>query len=77
LYAMPYIERNGQRIYSDPAQIGIGEKPGYWRSGEKSWDDWQEEVKKHGLPDHIIAKIEQFFKDNPVIDWADEEKDDD
>ncbi len=69
LYAMPYIERDGHRIYSDPPQIGVGEKAGYWCSGEKPWDDWQEEVKKHGLPNHIMDKIEQYFKDNPVESW--------
>jgi len=72
---MPYVDRDGKRIYSDPCQIGVGEKAGYWRSGETPWDNWQEEVKKHDLPDHIVKKIEQFFKDNPVIDWDDEEDD--
>jgi len=77
LYAMPYVERGGQRIYSDPPQIGVGEKAGYYSYGERPWDDWQLEVKKHGLTDRIVEKIEEFFKDNPVGYWDDEEDEDD
>lgn len=74
LYAMPYIDRNGQRIYSDPCQIAIGEKAGYDACGEKP-RDWEEIVKKHGFPDRIAEKIRVFFEENKV-EYFDDDDDD-
>jgi len=73
LYAMPYVDRKNQRIYSDPCQIVIGEKAGYDALGEKPRDTWEETVREHELPDHIIEKIRTFFKENKVTQMGEDE----
>ena len=73
LYAMPYVKRGKQIIYSDPAQIGVGERAGYGCYGERAWDGWEKRIAKYALADNIIAKIRSYFEDNPVEGWENDE----
>jgi hypothetical protein len=70
LYAMPYVEVAKERIYSDPAQIAIGEKSP--NGGERSWHNWAEKIKDHGLPGAIIEQIKKMFEENQERDEEDD-----
>jgi hypothetical protein len=68
LYAMPYKEVSGLKIYSDPFQIGIGEKNGYG-IGEVQWDSWKDKIIKEGFSKEIIDRIQKYFDANPTEDF--------
>lgn len=72
LYAMPYIKIEGNKIYSDPAQIGIGEKQ---HLGEKAWHSWKDKIKEQGCSEEVIKKIEKMFEENPPYPKWDENDD--
>lgn len=63
LYAMPYIEHEGFKIYSDPARIWIGQQVFY--GGDEANENWREELEKHNINAIIYPLIEQYFEENP------------
>lgn len=62
--AMPYVEFEGDRIYSDPERICIGEKSTSYYGDV--WDeDWEDRLKKIGIPEAAIETLRPAFdKDN-------------
>ncbi len=71
LYAMPYLEYKGIQIFSNPPQISIGEHNGSFGTGEKPWGKWQEKLKSENIHSSVIDKVDEFFKENPPIDFDD------
>lgn len=59
LYAMPYIERHGIKIYQDPPEIWIGCQEHY--GGDLPHKDWQS---IQGITPVLIPIIEKYFEDN-------------
>jgi hypothetical protein len=72
LQVWPYLEHNGQKIHSSPACIVVG-----WRyaggDGDEPAEDWQDRLKKEGLPDIIVQKVAKYFEENPPVDEEDED----
>jgi len=65
LQAWPYKIVNGIEVFSDPACFVIGEKiPFYYGLGERSYDNWQEELRKENITETVINQIQKFFDDN-------------
>jgi hypothetical protein len=61
LYAIPYKEINNIKIYSDPAQIFIGNKNSYG-SGDIEHKNWKDNF--IDFNNKIIETIENHFKEN-------------
>jgi hypothetical protein len=57
LYANPYLLVDGEKIYSDPIQICVGERNPNSYSRD-TWDeDWEETLKKHNISQQAIDSI--------------------
>ncbi len=68
-YAMPYIEFEGIRIYSNPPRFYLGE--GSWSGPGHSWDgDWAKKMEVAGINKRVIdiVKIEQARDEAGQID---------
>ena len=61
--AEPYIIVEGTRIYSNPRQFQIGEKDGTYYL-DVAYYGWEEEMKKHNIPEGIIKQIEAHLADH-------------
>ena len=62
-YIMPYLEFEGERIYSDPFQICVGERCEYIY-GQRWYSDWKDRLSKHEIPESLIAEIKKEADDD-------------
>lgn len=86
LFVRPYIidEETGAEIYSNPAQIFIGEKnpypvPGRVYKPERADPDWEEGLKKHNISQIVIDKTQEYLLANSDLgddDWDEDNYDD-
>lgn len=68
IYAMPYIEVNGIRVYTNPAQIAIGEGLS-WGSGISPYESW----KYADICNEMKQEIQKYLDENPPIYDTDED----
>lgn len=61
--AEPYIIVEGTRIYSYPQEFRIGELDGTYHL-DVAYYGWQEEMRKHNIPEAIIKQIEAHLADH-------------
>ena len=60
-YAQPYLTFEGMQIFSNPERICIGEKSTSYYG--HVWDeDWREKLRKHDIPETVIAKLETRYE---------------
>lgn len=76
LQAMPYLEFNGLRVYSNPFYLFVGEKTydGYVQENHK----WEKPFEDAGVPASVIDKIRQHLASlarDEDDDGADEDDD--
>lgn len=60
LFAYPYADFEGIRVYSNPSSIYIGERCEYAQGGRRYDTDCLEELKKKGFRKELIAKIDKL-----------------
>jgi hypothetical protein len=73
IYAMPYVEHKGVKVYTNPAQITIGEKNEYG-SGIIEYENWVIKAKEqYKLSDEIIKSISMYLDENLPVNYDDEE----
>ena len=70
--AWPHQVYKGVKIYSKPACFIIGEKNQYG-IGDTPYTDWQEKLKENNINNIVIERIEEYFKENPPIDYDNDE----
>jgi hypothetical protein len=73
IYAYPYLEFAGEKIYSDPAQICVAEKiPGEW--DKYYWfEEWEKTLKDIGINQVAIDSIKT--SENSFEEECEEEND--
>jgi hypothetical protein len=59
--AMPYLEIEGERVYSNPERFCVGEKSTSYY-GENWYDDWQVSMQQAGIPQVTIDKLVPAFE---------------
>lgn len=74
LLVYPYIVVDGVEINSDPTGIGVGER-NQWGEGEIPNKGWKEKLIKHNISSTVIDIVQQYFDDNPIVDYDDEDED--
>lgn len=77
-YVLPYIERNGTKIYSNSQRINIGEKNPYPTVGkvyksERAYDNWEESLKEKNISEVVIEKTRKHLEavadlESPIYD---------
>ena len=72
LEVWPYLEQEGVKVYSDPPTFIVGEKCGY---GDRPYDNWEENLKKAGIPVAMIQKVQEHFDENSHFFDEEEESD--
>jgi len=79
LYAYPFVEFDGNRVYSNPDSIYIGERNCYVE-GEKLYDQSCLDIlKEQGFNDELIGKIRELVVQTPIYlgDSNDDEAEED
>jgi len=74
LLVYPYITIDGVEINSEPTGIIIG-KENQWGEGERPNTNWKEKLQKHNISSTVIDIVQQYFDDNPPVDYEDDEDD--
>lgn len=70
LYAMPFIEKYGIRVYNDPKNICIGEKYDYFAKADNNWEAFAIE---NGCNEKVIEIIRKFFEKEEKLRNSEEE----
>jgi hypothetical protein len=60
LIAMPYIEFEGMRVYSNPHYLYVGHRNPY-DGGVKTDGDWKKQYEKAGISHHVITEIKKHL----------------
>lgn len=58
----PYLETPDGRIYSNPSCFVVGER--HWISGAISQPGWKDKLRSAKIPEAIIERIAQGFRDD-------------
>ena len=69
----PYAIFEGMKLFASPIPFCIGEKSMYRKSGERSYNGWQEKLRKHKIPEEIITRVEKVFEGENE-EWDDDEE---
>ena len=62
LEVWPHVQTEHGKIYSDPPCFIVGEK--HWISGDVSLPGWKDQIRQAGLPENLIDKIVQHFRED-------------
>lgn len=57
----PYMETEFGPVYSSPSCFMVGERDPY-RSGDKPWPGWDQEMRKAKIPEAIIERVSSWFR---------------
>ena len=60
-YAQPYLTFEGERIYSNPERICIGEKATSFY-GDIWYENWRDKLAEIGVPEDTINKLEPSYQ---------------
>jgi hypothetical protein len=61
LEVRPYLETKHGRVYSDPPCLRVGEK--HWIVGDKPYKGWQNKLREVGIPEEIVAAVQEHFNE--------------
>lgn len=62
IIAMPYLEFEGMRLYSDPHYIYIGHQTYNYDVQEEA--GWKRQYEQAGISYHVIKKVKEYLKAN-------------
>ena len=71
--AFPYAIVEGVKLYSKPSRFCVGEKyePGF---GELASTGWADNMRKEGIAEAVIIRVQEFFDKNPPEDCEDDDE---
>lgn len=71
--ALPYLEFEGQRVYSNPCYLYVGERTYNYEVQAKT--GWKKQYEDAGISHHAIAKIKSFLEAEAPRNEEDEDVD--
>lgn len=74
--AMPYVEFEGMRVYSNPHYLFVGAQDAYY-GGVNADRDWKKQYEKAGISHHAIAEIKRYLAASAPSEDPYEDDDDD